>query len=82
MSYKTYKPSEFLELLSSYGLEISAHQGGSYQPDAKDGFVTSLGYGQYDLVPANRDSILISDGSAFLEAVTVSEQQLKIKLFV
>ena len=80
-THETMEPGELLELLASYGLKMDMLSGGRHITDDTTVIKTTSRH-QYDLSYPDGDSVLFFDSHFFLKTVELTEQSLKVKLFV
>ncbi len=79
--YNLMSAGEFLDYLSSFGLRSTVESGGKSIPDST-ALITSNSFYNYDLSYKNGDSVMFFDSQFFLKTVELTEQSLKVKLFI
>lgn len=79
-----FNVDRFVEKLSAFGLKLTAESGGHFTTDnSLDGAeIKKASYSQYCIERSNGQKIMFLDGTFFLKTVQLTEDSLKVKLFV
>jgi hypothetical protein len=78
---KRLTPTEFLDMMEEYGLEINPNSGGKFKTEYHDAKVKKLRDGVFDLQSPDCEPILFLGSQTLLKSIEISAQRMKITLF-